>query len=203
MNTRLQVEHPVTEMVTGIDLVEMQIRIARGEVLPFDQDRIESQGHAIELRLYAEDPANDFLPTTGQLLAYALPAGDSIRVDDGFREGMQVKSAFDPMLAKLIIHGRTRGAAIELARRAIDDALILGLTTNVDYLAQIIGHPAFAAGRIHTGFISQYAGDLNAPALTEEQSRLLLAAAALCSREIANPEFEAPEPYAGMGNWRN
>ena len=203
MNTRLQVEHPVTEMVTAIDLVEMQIRVAQGEALPFGQDQIESQGHAIELRLYAEDPANDFLPAKGQLLAYALPAGDGVRVDDGFCEGMNVTSAFDPMLAKLVIHGQTRAAAIERARRAIDDTLILGLTTNVDYLARIIAHPAFAAGRIHTGFISQYAGDLNAPALTEEQRRLLLAAAALCSREVANPEFEAPEPYAGIGNWRN
>jgi acetyl-CoA/propionyl-CoA carboxylase biotin carboxyl carrier protein len=203
MNTRIQVEHPVTEMVTGIDLVEMQIRVAQGESLPFNQDQVKSRGHAIELRLYAEDPANDFLPTTGQLLAYSLPAGDSIRVDDGFSEGMQVTSAFDPMLAKLIIHGRTRDEAIERARRAIDDTLILGLTTNVDYLARIIAHPAFAAGRIHTGFITQYGNDLNAATLTKEQCHLLLAAAALCSREFTNPEFEAEEPYAGIGNWRN
>ncbi|MEJ2165735.1 MAG: biotin carboxylase N-terminal domain-containing protein [Desulfobacterales bacterium] len=203
MNTRIQVEHPVTEMVTGIDLVEIQIRVAQGESLPFDQDQIASKGHAIELRLYAEDPANDFLPTNGQLLAYALPTGDGVRVDDGFCEGMQVTSAFDPMLAKLVIHGQTRDEAIERARRAIDDTLILGLTTNVHYLARIIAHPAFAAGRIHTGFISQYGSDLNAPTLTKEQSHLLLAAAALCSREFTNPEFEAAEPYAGIGNWRN
>ncbi|UCD78114.1 MAG: ATP-grasp domain-containing protein [Desulfobacterales bacterium] len=203
MNTRIQVEHPVTEMVTGIDLVEMQIRIALGESLPFNQDQVNTKGHAIELRLYAEDPANDFLPTTGQLLAYSLPAGDSVRVDDGFIEGMKVTSAFDPMLAKLIIHGQARDEAIERARRAIDDTLILGLTTNVDYLARIIAHPAFAAGQIHTGFIPQYSSDLKAPTLTKEQSHLLLAAAALCSREFTNPEFEAREPYASIGNWRN
>jgi acetyl-CoA/propionyl-CoA carboxylase biotin carboxyl carrier protein len=203
MNTRIQVEHPVTEMVTGIDLVEMQIRIARGEPLPFHQDHVKPKGHAIELRLYAEDPANDFVPTTGQLLAYSLPAGDGIRVDDGFSEGMKVTSAFDPMLAKLIIHGQRREEAIERARRAIDDTLILGLTTNIDYLARIIAHPAFGAGRIHTGFIVEHSNDLKAPALTKEQRHLLLAAAALCSRELTNPEFEALEPYAGMGNWRN
>jgi acetyl-CoA/propionyl-CoA carboxylase biotin carboxyl carrier protein len=203
MNTRIQVEHPVTEMVTGIDLVEMQIRVAQGESLPFNQDQVESKGHAIELRLYAEDPANDFLPAKGQLLAYSLPVGDSVRVDDGFSAGMEVTSAFDPMLAKLIIHGQTRDVAIERARRAIADTLILGLTTNVDYLGRIIAHPAFAAGRIHTGFISQYGNDLNAPSLTKEQSHLLLTAAALCSREITNLEFEAAEPYAGIGNWRN
>ncbi len=203
MNTRIQVEHPVTEMVTGIDLVEMQIRVAQGEHLPFSQDQVKTKGHAIELRLYAEDPANDFLPTTGQLLAYSLPVGGSVRVDDGFSEGMKVTSAFDPMLAKLIIHGKTRNEAIERAQKAIADTLVLGITTNVDYLARIIAHPAFAAGQIHTGFISQYSDDLNPPALTKEQRHLLLAAAALSSREFTNPEFDAIEPYASIGNWRN
>jgi len=124
-------------------------------------------------------------------------------VENGFSEGMKVTSAFDPMLAKLIILGQTRDEAIERARRAIDDTLILGLTTNVDYLARIIAHPAFVAGRIHTGFIPQYRNDLCAPTLTKEQRHLVLAAAALCSREFANPEFEAMQPYASIGNWRN
>jgi len=169
MNTRIQVEHPITEMVTGIDLVEMQIRVAQGEPLPFNQAQVKTRGHAIELRLYAEDPENDFLPTTGQLLSYSLPVGRSVRVDDGFIEGMKVTAAFDPMLAKLIIHGKTRNEAIERAQKAIADTLVLGITTNVDYLARIIAHPAFAAGQIHTGFISQYSDDLNPPALTKEQ----------------------------------
>jgi acetyl-CoA/propionyl-CoA carboxylase biotin carboxyl carrier protein len=203
MNTRIQVEHPITEMVTGIDLVEMQIRVAQGEPLPFNQAQVKTRGHAIELRLYAEDPENDFLPTTGQLLSYSLPVGRSVRVDDGFIEGMKVTSAFDPMLAKLIIHGKTRNEAIERAQKAIADTLVLGITTNVDYLARIIAHPAFAAGQIHTGFISQYSDDLNPPALTKEQRHLLLAAAALSSREFTNPEFDAIEPYASIGNWRN
>ena len=203
MNTRIQVEHPITEMVTGIDLVEMQIRVAQGEPLPFNQAQVKTRGHAIELRLYAEDPENDFLPTTGQLLSYSLPVGRSVRVDDGFIEGMKVTAAFDPMLAKLIIHGKTRNEAIERAQKAIADTLVLGITTNVDYLARIIAHPAFAAGQIHTGFISQYSDDLNPPALTKEQRHLLLAAAALSSREFTNPEFDAIEPYASIGNWRN
>ena len=203
MNTRIQVEHPVTEMVTGIDLVEMQIRLVRGERLPFDQDEVKMKGHAIELRLYAEDSENDFLPTTGQLLTYSLPCGDHVRVDNGFTVGMKVTSAFDPMLAKLITHGATRDEAIERARKAIANTLVLGVTTNADYLARIIAHPAFAAGRIHTGFIPQYGDDLKLPALTEEQRDLLLAAAALSSRELVNPYFEAIEPYTCIGKWRN
>ncbi|MCB2148385.1 MAG: ATP-grasp domain-containing protein [Deltaproteobacteria bacterium] len=203
MNTRIQVEHPVTEMVTGMDLVEMQIRMAQGEPLPFNQDQIQTSGHAIELRIYAEDPQNDFLPTTGQLLSYSLPVGSKVRVDDGFIQGMKVTSAFDPMLAKLIVHDRTRNEAIDRACKAIADTLILGITTNVDFLARIIAHPAFAAGQIHTGFITQYRDDLNPPALTREQRNLLLAAAALGSREFMNPEFDVMEPYASIGNWRN
>lgn len=203
MNTRIQVEHPVTEMVTGIDLVEMQIRVAQGESLPFNQNQVQTSGHAIELRIYAEDSQNDFLPTTGHLLTYSIPVGSNLRVDDGFIEGMKVTSAFDPMLAKLIIHGKTRNEAIERACKAITDTLILGITTNVDFLARIISHPAFAAGQIHTGFIIKYKDDLNPPALTKEQRNLLLAAAALTSREFMNPEFDAMEPYASIGNWRN
>jgi propionyl-CoA carboxylase alpha chain/3-methylcrotonyl-CoA carboxylase alpha subunit/acetyl-CoA/propionyl-CoA carboxylase biotin carboxyl carrier protein len=181
----------------------MQIRVAQGEPLPFHQDQVQTKGHAIELRLYAEDPRNDFLPTTGQLLSYSIPAGNHVRVDNGFSEGMNVTSAFDPMLAKLIVHGKTRPEAIERARKAIAGTLVLGVTTNIDYLGRIIAHPAFAAGQIHTGFITQYKDDLMPPALTKEQRHLLLAAAALGSRELMNPEFDAPEPYASLGHWRN
>ncbi len=120
MNTRIQVEHPVTEMVTGIGHGgAQQISIARGEKLPFTQDQITADGHAIELRLYAEDPDNDFLPSTGTLLRYRLPDDNGVRVDDGFREGMQVSSAFDPMLAKLIVHGSNRPEAIDRALQGI------------------------------------------------------------------------------------
>ncbi len=203
MNTRLQVEHPVTEMVTGLDLVEMQIRVARGERLPLTQDKIETEGHAIELRLYAEDPENDFLPSTGTLLNYCLPAGDGIRVENGFTCGMAISSAFDPMLAKLIVHGKNRNVSIKRALEALDDTLVLGVTTNIDFLKRIISHSAFAAGQIHTDFIPQHSGNLAPPPLTKEQRDLLLTAAALSNREFTDRAFNVPEPYASLGSWRN
>ena len=203
MNTRLQVEHPVTEMVTGLDLVELQVRVARGETLPLTQGQVQTNGHAIELRLYAEDPENDFLPATGLLLAYRMPAGDAVRVENGFAEGMTVSSAFDPMLAKLIVHGRERSKTIERGLKALKDTLVLGVTTNADYLTRILSHPAYAAGQVHTDFLPQHAEDLSPPPLGEAERNLLLAAAALSSREFTDPAFNVPEPYAFLGNWRN
>ena len=203
MNTRIQVEHPVTEMVTDIDLVELQIGIARNERLPFSQEQVRARGHAIEMRLYAEDADNDFLPASGQLLRYRLPAGEGIRVDDGFTEGMQVSSAFDPMLAKLIAHGHNRKQAIERALQALNDTLVLGIATNTDYLKRILSHSAFTSGQIDTGFIPRYHEDLKPPALTREQRDLLLAAAVLANREFTDATLKAPEPYASIGNWRN
>ena len=203
MNTRLQVEHPVTEMVTGLDLVELQIRVAQEETLPFNQDQIRADGHAIELRLYAEDPENNFLPATGSLLVYRMPTGEAVRVENGFAEGMTVSSAFDPMLAKLIVHGRDRGQAIGRGLAALKDTLVLGVTTNVDYLARILSHPAYAAGQIHTGFIPQHAEDLNSPPLNENERNLLLASAALSNRGFIDPAFQVPELYTFLGDWRN
>ncbi len=203
MNTRLQVEHPVTEMVTGLDLVEMQVRVARGETLPLTQGQVQANGHAIELRLYAEDPENDFLPATGPLLTYRMPSGDAVRVENGFTEGMTVSSAFDPMLAKLIVHGKDRSKSIERGLKALKDTLVLGVTTNVDFLTRILSHPAYASGRIHTGFIPQHAADLSPPPLGEAERNLLLAAAAMSSREFTDPAFNVPEPYTFIGNWRN
>jgi acetyl/propionyl-CoA carboxylase alpha subunit len=203
MNTRIQVEHPVTEMISGIDIVEMQLRIAQGEPLPFTQDQINMQGHAIEMRIYAEDPENDFMPTTGHVFSYSFPRGNGIRVDAGLVEGMKVTSAFDPMLAKLIVHGQTRKEAILKAQRAIAETWILGLSNNADYLARIIAHPAFVAGLTHTGFIHAHAGDLTPPQLSEQQRHLLITAVALGSRDINDPEFIVREPYASMGMWRN
>ena len=202
MNTRIQVEHPVTEMVTGIDIVEMQVRIAQGEPLPFHQEDIKPVGNAIELRIYAEDPENDFMPTTGQVLSFSLPRGDSVRVDHGLTEGIKVTAAFDPMLAKLIVHGKTREEAIRQVRNAIADTWILGVTTNADYLARVVSHPAFASGLIHTGFIPKHSGDLKPPELTTHQRYLLVTAVALGSREISDPEFVVEEPYASIGMWR-
>ena len=203
MNTRLQVEHPVTEMVTGLDLVELQVRVAREETLPIKQEQVKAEGHAIELRLYAEDPENDFLPATGPLLAYRMPTGEAVRVENGFAEGMTVTSAFDPMLAKLIVHGRDRKQAIERGLKALKDTLVLGVITNIDYLARILSHPAYVAGQVNTDFIPQHAEDLSPPLLSEEERNLLLAATALSNREFTDPAFQVPEPYAFLGNWRN
>ncbi|MBW2285755.1 MAG: ATP-grasp domain-containing protein [Deltaproteobacteria bacterium] len=203
MNTRIQVEHPVTEMVTGLDLVELQVRIARGEPLPLVQQQIEAKGHSIELRLYAEDPENGFMPSTGRLLVYRLPDGEGVRVDNGFLEGMEVSSAFDPMLAKLIVHGKDRDEALGRAMKALGETTVLGVTTNVDYLGRILSHPAFAAGHVHTGFIPLHEADLKPPPLSGNQRDLLLTAAALSSREFTDPAFRVPEPYATIGTWRN
>ncbi len=203
MNTRIQVEHPVTEMVTGIDIVEMQIRIAQGEAIKFSQTDICSKGHAIELRLYAEDSENDFLPATGSLLVYDMPKGEGVRVDNGFREGMEITSAFDPMLAKIIVHGQDREQAIERAIKAVDDTIVLGLNTNIDYLKRLLSHSAYQAGMVDTGFIPQYAKDLAPPDLSDEQINLLLAAAAMSNRDFCDPAFKLPEIHASIGNWRN
>ena len=203
MNTRIQVEHPVTEMVTGIDIVEMQIRIAQGEAIKFSQTDICSKGHAIELRLYAEDSENDFLPATGTLLVYDMPKGEGVRLDNGFKEGMAITSAFDPMLAKIIVHGQDREQAIERAIKAIDHTIVLGVNTNTDYLKRLLSHSAYQAGLVDTGFIPQYAKDLASPALSDEQINLLLAAAAMSNRDFSDPAFKLPEIHASIGNWRN
>ncbi len=156
MNTRLQVEHPVTEWTTGIDLVEEQIHIASGHPLRYQQSDIQIKGHAIELRVYAEDPLNGFLPSTGILSHYRPPKGHGIRVDDGFREGMEVPIYYDPMLAKLITYGKTRSEAIDTMRKAIASYDIRGVATTLDFAAFVMRHPAFVEGRYDTHFVDKY-----------------------------------------------
>jgi len=156
MNTRLQVEHPVTEMITGIDLVEEQIRIARGEQLRFSQDDIVINGHSIELRVYAEDPMNEFLPSIGTLTKYVRPVGDKIRIDDGYREGMAIPIFYDPMIAKLVVHGKDRSAAIEKIKTAIRDYKIEGVNTTLPFGEFVFEHPAFLSGKFDTHFVKKY-----------------------------------------------
>jgi len=156
MNTRLQVEHPVTEMITGVDLVELQIRVARGEKLPINQDDLKIEGHAMELRVYAEDPLNDFLPSVGTLDVYQLPIGDHIRVDNGFEEGMEVPIYYDPMLSKLITYGKTREEAIELMLKAIEDYKIEGIQTTLPFGTFVFEHDAFRSGNFDTHFVKKY-----------------------------------------------
>lgn len=156
MNTRLQVEHPVTELITGTDLVELQIRIARNEILPFQQSDLKITGHALELRVYAEDPLNDFLPSVGHLERYQLPWGKNIRVDNGFEEGMDVPIYYDPMLAKLITYGKTRAEAINAMLEAINDFKVEGIETTLPFGTFVCEHEAFRSGHFDTHFVKNY-----------------------------------------------
>ena len=156
MNTRLQVEHPVTEMITGVDLVELQIRVARGEALPFQQEELNIQGHAVELRVYAEDPLNDFLPSVGTLEQYKLPQGPGIRVDNGYEEGMEIPIYYDPMLSKLITYGSSREEAISLMIQAIADYRVKGVETTLAFGDFVCRHQAFRSGKFDTHFVKNY-----------------------------------------------
>lgn len=156
MNTRLQVEHPVSEMITGLDLVEEQIKIARGEKLSFTQDDIVLNGHAIELRVYAEDPLNNFLPSIGTLTKYVKPTGEGIRVDDGYEEGMTIPIYYDPLIAKLVVHGKTRTEAIQMMIQAIKDFKIEGVATTLPFGTFVFEHEAFFSGHFDTHFVKNY-----------------------------------------------
>lgn len=156
MNTRLQVEHPVTELITGIDLVELQIRVARGEELRIKQSDLKINGHALELRVYAEDPLNDFLPSVGHLIKYELPIGENIRVDNGFEQGMDIPIYYDPMLSKLITYGKTRVEAIQLMIKAIDQYQIEGVQTTLPFGKFVCEHDAFRSGQFDTHFVKNY-----------------------------------------------
>ncbi|WP_108246655.1 acetyl-CoA carboxylase biotin carboxylase subunit [Muricauda brasiliensis] len=156
MNTRLQVEHPVTELITGVDLVELQIKVARGEALPMKQEDLAINGHAVELRVYAEDPLNDFLPSVGNLETYQLPTGEGVRVDNGFREGMDIPIYYDPMLSKLITYGKTREEAIELMLEAIQNYKIKGVQTTLPFGSFVFAHEAFRSGNFDTHFVKTY-----------------------------------------------
>jgi len=156
MNTRLQVEHPVTEMITGIDLVEEQIKIARGEKLSFSQADIPLNGHAIELRVYAEDPLNNFLPSIGTLTRYSKPAGEGVRVDDGYNEGMAIPIYYDPMIAKLVVHANNRIEAIQKMKDAIRKYIIEGVATTLPFGTFVLEHEAFISGNFDTHFVKKF-----------------------------------------------
>jgi pyruvate carboxylase subunit A len=156
MNTRLQVEHPVTECITGLDLVELQVRVARGEKLPLTQEEVKLEGHSIELRLYAEDPEDNFMPSINVLKKYKLPEGEGIRVDNGIDEGMSIPIYYDPMLAKLIVHAPTRTAAIQKMKEAIQKFDIEGIATTLNFGAYVMNHPAFISGEFDTHFVQEY-----------------------------------------------
>ena len=198
MNTRLQVEHPVTELISGIDLVEQQIRVARGEELAFGQDDLRINGHALELRVYAEDPRNNFLPSIGTLTTYRPPA--EARVDDGFEEGMEIPIHYDPMIAKLIVHGATRAEAIEKMLHAIEDYRIEGIETTLPFGRFVFQSEAFRSGNFDTNFVKRYYTPENIAAADREvQEVAALFAAYVYDRESAN--LTVPQP--GSLSWQS
>lgn len=172
MNTRLQVEHPVTEFVTGIDLVEQQIKVARGEALEFDQNDLQLHGHALELRVYAEDPLDDFMPSVGKLEKYKTPSGEGIRLDNGFEEGMDVPIYYDPMLAKLITYGSTREEALQLMLKAINDYQVEGVMTTLPFGKFVFEHEAFRSGNFDTHFVKKYYSAEKLESEIEEEAKM-------------------------------
>jgi acetyl/propionyl-CoA carboxylase alpha subunit len=203
MNTRLQVEHPVTELVLGVDLVAEQVRIAEGRPLRWKKAP-EPRGHALECRLYAEDPANGFLPSPGRIAWLHEPSGPWVRNDCGVRSGSEVSSFYDPMISKLIVWGQDRPAAIARMRRALRDYAILGVTTNRDYLLDILEQEAFAKGELHTGFVDQHLRDWKSRRGPWETA--LIAAAVLPSARPASGEAvggaaERYDPWLSVGDW--
>ena len=191
----------VTEMVTGFDLVAEQLRIAAGEGLSAAQADIPQNGHSIELRICAEDATEDFRPAIGDILLLDEPQGEGVRVDSGILGGGKVTTDFDPMLSKLIIHADDRALAIARARQAVQNYVILGVTTNTGYLDAILAHPDFASGDVSTGFLAEQAETLTAPG--EDVSDLLMAAAALSDERLVNDVMQIPEMHRKMGGWRN
>ena len=155
MNTRIQVEHGVTEMVTGTDLIIEQIRVAMGEALSFTQEDVQLRGHAIECRINAEIPAKNFMPSPGVVEHMHLPAGNGVRVDTGLYEGYRIPSEYDSMIAKVIVHAPDRASALQKMRSALDEMVILGVDTNLDFQYQIMRHPVFCEGKADTGFIEK------------------------------------------------
>jgi 3-methylcrotonyl-CoA carboxylase alpha subunit len=208
MNTRLQVEHPITELVTGLDLVKLQLRIAQGEPLPFQQDDLRQQGHAIEARLYAEDPRNGFLPSIGKLERFLPPSGPGLRVDSGVQSGDSITIHYDPMIAKLIVHDSTREAAIARLRQALRETVILGTTTNLDFLQALLAHPLFVEGRVHTSFIDSHLDELMPPAPQVPPLALVLAALDEVQQRPAAPatsssaDADVWSPWGQADGWR-
>ncbi|APG59804.1 acetyl-CoA carboxylase biotin carboxylase subunit [Christiangramia salexigens] len=191
MNTRLQVEHPVTEYITGVDLVEQQIRIARGEKISFDQNDLKIKGHSLELRVYAEDPLEDFMPSTGTLEKYRMPEGEGIRLDNGFEEGMEVPIYYDPMLAKLITYGKTREEAIQMMIKAIDDYIVEGVSTTLPFGKFVFQHDAFKSGDFDTHFVKKYYSPEALKEETEKEARL---AALMALKQYLNDKEELRLP---------
>jgi acetyl-CoA carboxylase biotin carboxylase subunit len=211
VNARLQVEHPVTEMVTGVDLVHQQIRIASGQKLELRQEELRQRGHALECRIYAEDPAGQFLPSPGRILYLKEPRGPGIRHDCGIYSGWEVPIHYDPILAKLIVWAEDREAACRRMLAALDDYVLLGISTPIPFLKDVIRHPVFREGKATTGFIKAHLDGWAEAAKDGEKQRLALAAAAYLASD-QKPAYrpavagagagEADSPWKSLGRWR-
>ena len=213
MNTRLQVEHPVTELVTGADLVRAQIRVAEGRPLPWAQDELTCRGHAIECRVYAEDPENGFMPSLGPILLLNEPSGPGVRIDSGVRQGDEVSMYYDPMIAKLSLHGQDRAAAIDREVPALKNSAVLGGTTNVEYLIAILQEQAFLDGDLHTGFLPEHLPDWSSGREQDEDLALAVASVAEYDRLQRGPGLTgagepglaiqaAESPWTSLGRFR-
>lgn len=213
MNTRLQVEHPITELVTGIDLVQWQIRIAAGEKFPFTQSDFHQHGHAIECRVYAEDPASGFLPSTGKLLQFIEPRGPGIRVDSGFMTGGEVTHFYDPLLAKLIVYAENRETAIQRMQTALKEFIVHGVVTNIDFMQAVLKHDDFADGKVSTRWVENTleSGSLVPDIQQQDDGLQSLIAAALAdvvfagakSQPALSNESDPFSPWKQTGNYRN
>ena len=200
MNTRLQVEHPVTEQVLGVDLVRAQIEIAGGGSLPWKQKNLQQRGHAIEVRVYAEDPDDRFLPQSGTIAFYDEPPGPGVRIDSGVTQGSEISVNFDPMLAKLICYGESRDVAIDRLARALRDYTILGTKTNLGYLLRVVSHPAFREGRVSTRFLTDHAESLRSD-LPDVVPLIAAALASTPQKEPATGNRQLATVWDTLGNW--
>ncbi len=202
MNTRLQVEHPVTEQITGLDLVKLQIQVAQGEKLPFQQEDLTIHGHAVEVRVYAEDPTNNFLPDIGTLKTYKRPQGHGIRVDDGFEQGMTVPFYYDPMIAKMICHDSTRERAIQKTIRAIDEYEITGLETTLGFCRFVMNHDAFRSGNFDTKFVEKYFNPEQLKSKPVEEEELIAGLLATYVREEVKILRAQSVQVEATSNWK-
>lgn len=199
MNTRLQVEHPVTELITGLDLVEQQIRVARGEVLSFQQEDLSIQGHAVELRIYAEDPMDNFLPSIGTLIRYRSPEGEGIRLDSGYEEGMEIPIHYDPMIAKLVTYAEDRPAAIQKMKEVIDAFELEGIASTLPFGRFVMEHEAFTSGKFDTHFVKHY---FQAENIKESQKEEASVAAVLAAQLLAKQQRLLQVPTIATADWR-
>lgn len=208
MNTRLQVEHPVTEFITGVDLVALQIAVAQGDVIPFTQDQISIQGHSLECRICAEDPVDNFMPSTGKLWDYQRPSGPGVRVDDGVRAGQHITIDYDPLMAKLVTYGKDRKTAIERMKRALSEYVISGVRTTIPFCEYVMDHPAFRKADYSTHFVGDfYTEEAKSQMQTEELDEVALHAAAIIAEKFS-AKSDAVPVAAGSENevsawWRN